>query len=51
MRYTHVESSGNAAHFADLEVDGRIILQFMSEKVFGKMGYWLKSHWIRDKWS
>jgi hypothetical protein len=34
----HVESSGNAAHFNDLEVDGRIILKFMSEKLFWKMG-------------
>jgi hypothetical protein len=38
MRYTHVESSGNATHFDDVEVDGRIILKFMSEKLFEKMG-------------
>ena len=37
MRYTHVESPGNAAHFDDMEVDGKIILKFMSGKLFEKM--------------
>jgi hypothetical protein len=35
LRYT--ELSGNPAHFVDLEVDGRIILKFITEKLVGKL--------------